>query len=405
MPSVPGGWRRFTLSDITLEEAERVGGRRGVTVLSSTKHLGLVPSDEYFKNRSVYSSNLSGYRVVRRGWFAYATNHLAEGSIGLQQDFELACVSPIYTVFSCTDEVYPPYLFRVLKSPDLIAKYGVHEQASVDRRGAVRYRDFSRIEVALPPQQDQRRIVEILDTIEDQIANQRLVVEKTSHITAALIEAELRRITGLAASTASLGSVATVATGVTLGTETGGTVEVPYLRVANVQDGYIDTTEVKSVRVSKSDAQRYMLRAGDVLLTEGGDFDKLGRGAVWDARIDPCICQNHIFRVRCDRSRLLPAYLAAYTSSNQGKQYFLSIAKQTTNLATINSRQLKAMPVPIPPLEAQHELLSLLAAQKTSTSTEGARLHQLILLRHGLTEDLLTGRIRVAEAGARLEDV
>ncbi|MFF4248142.1 restriction endonuclease subunit S [Streptomyces sp. NPDC001822] len=137
-------------------------------------------------------------------------------------------------------------------------------------------------------------------------------------------------------------------------------VEVPYLRVANVQDGYIDTAEMKTVQVLPSEIERYRVREGDLLLTEGGDLDKLGRGAVWDSRIPLCLHQNHLFRVRSNRDVMLPEYLSAYVSSSHGKQYFLGVAKQTTNLATINSSQLKSMPIPCPDVNAQREVIRVL---------------------------------------------
>lgn len=98
--------------------------------------------------------------------------------------------------------------------------------------------------------------------------------------------------------------LATVQTGVTLGKEFGDGVEYPYLRVANVQIGRVDTTEVKTITVSPSVAESSRLRRGDVLMTEGGDRDKLARGAIWDGRIDPCLHQNHVFAVRCDSAVL-----------------------------------------------------------------------------------------------------
>ncbi|RPK93939.1 restriction endonuclease subunit S [Streptomyces sp. ADI98-10] len=159
-----------------------------------------------------------------------------------------------------------------------------------------------------------------------------------------------------------LDSVAEVAGGLALGrsvSEREG-VEVPYLRVANVQDGYIDTAEMKTVRVLPGEIERYRVRKGDLLLTEGGDLDKLGRGAVWDNRIPLCLHQNHLFRVRSNRDVMLPEYLSAYVSSSLGKQYFLSVAKQTTNLATINSSQLKSMPIPCPSIDAQRGVVATL---------------------------------------------
>ena len=85
---------------------------------------------------------------------------------------------------------------------------------------------------------------------------------------------------------------------------------VPYLRVANVQAGHIELGDLKTVVIESSTMQRFVLHPGDVLLTEGGDFDKLGRGAVWRGQISPCLHQNHVFAIRTDRLKLLPAHLS-----------------------------------------------------------------------------------------------
>ncbi|MEU6722861.1 restriction endonuclease subunit S [Nonomuraea wenchangensis] len=264
---------------------------------------------------------------------------------------------------------------------------------------------ISRLEIAIPPLPEQRRVVEILETIDSCIQAQRGILGKLESVNTALMYDSLQRAVSHADSTCLLGSLAEITSGVTLGVETGGSVEIPYLRVANVQDGYIDSSEMKTVRVSRANARRYLLEAGDVLLTEGGDLDKLGRGAVWDGRIDPCICQNHIFRVRCDQAQLLPEYLAAYCGSRLGKRYFLGIAKQTTNLASINSSQLKSMPIPLPSLQAQDRLVKIAHSGARRTAAETETLGRLQLLREGLMEDLLTGRVRVNAAEAALENL
>jgi type I restriction enzyme S subunit len=138
-------------------------------------------------------------------------------------------------------------------------------------------------------------------------------------------------------------------------------VELPYLRVANVQDGYLDLSEVKYVKVEPGKVDRYALQHGDVLMTEGGDFDKLGRGAVWYGKVEKCLHQNHVFAVRPDRSKMLSEFLSALTGSYYGKKYFLSCSKQSTNLASINSSQLKAFPVLLPPLPEQKAIADVLS--------------------------------------------
>jgi type I restriction enzyme S subunit len=99
------------------------------------------------------------------------------------------------------------------------------------------------------------------------------------------------------------------------------------------------------------------LKSGDVLMTEGGDFDKLGRGTVWEDQITPCLHQNHVFAVRPDQHVILPSFLAACSESQSGKRYFLSCSKQTTNLASINSTQLKEMPLILPPIAEQRKIM------------------------------------------------
>ena len=140
----------------------------------------------------------------------------------------------------------------------------------------------------------------------------------------------------------------------------GETTFLPYLRVANVQDGFLDLTEIKEIEVSTSNVSRYLLKKGDVLFTEGGDFDKLGRGTVWEEEIPNCLHQNHIFVVRPHESALNSYFLSYQAGSKYGKTYFLSCSKQTTNLASINSTQLKGFPVKLPSLSEQLQIVSII---------------------------------------------
>lgn len=158
-----------------------------------------------------------------------------------------------------------------------------------------------------------------------------------------------------------LKDVACLQTGLMKGKHyTGKTRFLPYLRVANVQDGYLDLEEIKEIEVSETLIQRYLLKQGDVLFTEGGDFDKLGRGAVWENQIDNCLHQNHVFVVRPNENILNPYFLSIQAGSRYGKKYFLSCSKQTTNLASINSTQLKNFPVMIPCMEEQIKIVHLI---------------------------------------------
>lgn len=127
------------------------------------------------------------------------------------------------------------------------------------------------------------------------------------------------------------------------------------MAVSNVKDGYIDWTTVKTIMATRAEIEQYRLLPCDVLMTEGGDPDKLGRGAIIHEPPQNCIHQNHIFRVRLDKSVLLPEFMGEYLKHQKAKRYFLGCAKQTTGIASINMSQLKALPVLVPPIELQKE--------------------------------------------------
>jgi type I restriction enzyme S subunit len=193
--------------------------------------------------------------------------------------------------------------------------------------------------------------------------------------------------------------VADIQTGVAKGKNNSGktTISVPYLRVANVQDGYLDLSEVTALDIPADELDRYALRAGDVLMNEGGDFDKLGRGCIWEGQLNPCISQNHVFAVR--PRRISSQWLNAITGSGYAQFYFMSRSKQSTNLASISSTNLMELPVILPPNEEQAGILAFMARQTSlfaSLTTEATQAITLLQERRAaLISAAVTGQIDV----------
>lgn len=147
--------------------------------------------------------------------------------------------------------------------------------------------------------------------------------------------------------------------GVTKGRKLEGkeTIKLPYLRVANVQDGYLDLDEIKFIEVLPTDLPKYKLVKDDVLYIEGGDKDKLGRGTLWNGQIENCIHQNHVFRARLISKQISPKFIAYFSQTKAAKKYFFAKAKQTVNLASINLTVLSNLPITFPPVEEQLQIV------------------------------------------------
>jgi type I restriction enzyme S subunit len=153
----------------------------------------------------------------------------------------------------------------------------------------------------------------------------------------------------------------------------------PYLRVANVQRGLLDLREIKTINVLDAEMAKLRLEAGDILLCEGNSAELVGRGAIWGGEIDDCVHQNHVLRVRLDQASVLPEFVLAVINCAHGQSYFRSKAKRTTNLASINSQEVAGLPIPLPSVPEQRNLLRALNASASVAAakrTEAATLRQ-----------------------------
>lgn len=315
-----------------------------------------------------------------------------------------------------TDAVDPSYLARYLARSaravlDACSKDGTTVN-SIDAKSLARFR------VPVPPLAEQRRIVTRIDALFEEIAEGERALEAarksmetyrrallkaavTGELTADWRKAVIPEVTGadvlkriraaaegqvgshghrrrtLSESVidptllpllpdewtwARLGEIGELVGGVTVDAKRrpSDPVTVPYLRVANVQRGRIDLTVVKSLTLEKSVAEKLTLQAGDVLLNEGGDRDKIGRGWVWESQVPDMVHQNHVFRVRLLDEGLNPFFVSHYTNE-MGRSYFMERGKQTTNLASISMTNVSEIPVPIPPPSEAKEILRRVA--------------------------------------------
>ena len=169
-------WLTKRIKDFSLEISSKNKEDEDLIVLSCTKHRGLIPSLEYF-GRKIYSDNLKTYKIVEKNVFAYATNHIEEGSIGYQSKYDKALISPMYTVFKTDEDINDEFLFRVLKSNTYIQEYQKRMEGSIDRRGGLRWQEFSKIKVSVPSYEEQTAIAVALETADQELKSYEAKLE------------------------------------------------------------------------------------------------------------------------------------------------------------------------------------------------------------------------------------
>ena len=256
------------------------------------------------------------------------------------------------------------YLLHYLRTPAMVA------HATNNAVGAhlprLNPKALESFEIPLPPIDEQRRIAALLDAAAALRAKRRESLAKLDSLTQAIFVDMFGDpvVNPLGwRDDRVLADVAEVRSGITKGRKIGGAQLIPvsYLAVVNVQDGFIELDPLKSIDATPVEIEKFALHRGDILLTEGGDPDKLGRGAVWYGQVDPCIHQNHVFRVRLVDDCMTPEFLSRLLGSHRGKRYFLRMAKQTTGIASINMTQLRAFPLLEPPRAVQDSFLRRLS--------------------------------------------
>ncbi|HVB55912.1 MAG TPA: restriction endonuclease subunit S [Candidatus Acidoferrales bacterium] len=303
------------------------------------------------------------------------------------------------------EEISPEYLSYYLSQ----INYKYYQDTAIKGQ-TLNKGKLNSLEIALPPLPEQKKIAHVLSMVQRAIEAQERIIQTTTELKKALMHKlfteglrnEPQKQTEIGPipeswEVAPLSSCAVVQTGIAKGRKIDpkDAVELPYLRVANVQDGYLDLTEMKTITIRKDEEARYALHEGDVVLTEGGDFDKLGRGFIWHGQVDRCVHQNHVFAVRPDTKRISSEFFAYQSQSPYGKAYFLSVAHKTTNLACINTTKLKAFPVLLPSQEQQKDIVDACQSIDGKIASARAKHSALQDLFRTLLHELMTAKTRV----------
>ena len=253
------------------------------------------------------------------------------------------------------------------------------------------FKDYGKEKLLERTEKEQKSIAEILSKMDSLISLRKQQIAKLDE----LVKARFVEMFGdvllnsMQWPEKTLENMADIVSGITKGRKTAEAdlQEVPYMAVSNVKDGYIDWTTVKTILATRQEIEQYRLMPDDILMTEGGDPDKVGRGAIIKVPLKNSIHQNHIFRVRLDEQEILPSFFAEYLRHQKAKRYFLGCAKQTTGIASINMRQLRALPTLVPPLSLQKQFAAFVERVDQQKQTVQQGLEKLELMKKALMQE------------------
>jgi type I restriction enzyme S subunit len=354
------GWQAVKFDEIAMHVSVRVNPKNG----DEKKYIGLEHLDCGSLNVSRWGSEVSlkGQKLaIKKGDILFAKRNAYLKRVSL---------APFDGIFSAhgmvirpiADKIIPDYLPFFMLSEAFFSRAIAISEGSLSP--TIKWKVLANQQFSIPPKYEQEKIVELCSKVQDVECLQSLLNKSNKNLYLSVLTDVFKRgMTDPAWTKCCLDQCAKIQTGLALSSKrefSEDTVEIPYLRVANVYDGRFDLEKIKYVEVTESMYRRFKVEIGDILIAEGGDYDKVGRGHIWKNEVPGVIHQNHLFAIRTDRTKLLPEFFNYLKSSFIGVKFFLGIAQQTTNLATINSSQVKKFPCIFPSIEVQRELVAKL---------------------------------------------
>ena len=387
-----GEWQIVKFGDVVndVKESEKAPTEAGLERFVGLEHIEPL-SLHLLEWGSLLEEEVSFTRRFRKGQVLFAKRRAYQRKVAVAE-FDGICSSDILTLQARREKLLPELLPFIVQSSRFFDHALDTSSGSLSPR--TRWSQLRDFEFALPTMDEQHRIANLMWAIDHATVAWRGAKERLIALKQAMLDEEFNAERCQADTiwkATKLKTVAELQTGIAKGKKYDGvkTVELPYLRVANVQDGHLELTEMKTIVVAEMEIDRYRVRDNDVLIIEGGDFDKVGRGSIWKSEIDLVLHQNHVFCVRPKPDQLRPEYLSYQTNSRYGKTYFLKCAKKTSNLASINSTQVKNFPLLLPSVDHQHEFVEKLSPIEDNLCRIEAHLKELNSLRNATERNIL----------------
>lgn len=382
-------WREVKMGDVCL--IERGGSPRPIDKYITKEKNGINWIKIGDTNESMYITS-TAQKIIPEGMkksrYVQPGDFLLSNSMSFGRPYILAidgCIHDGWLVLRDINNVFDKhFLYYYLSAPITYQKFkSLAVGGVVNNLNSEMVRN---IKVALPPMEEQQKIAVVLDKVSDLIAKRRQQLEKLD----LLVKARFVEMFGKEDwKIDSLSSVAIITGGLTKNSNRNSfKLKLPYLRVANVFFNKLDLNEVQYIGVKENEIEKTLLKKDDLLFVEGnGSKEQIGRVALWNGSIEPCLHQNHLIKARFKLKEINPLYALFYFMSDEGRKQIIGKSVSTSGLNTLSIKKIESLRIPIPEITLQNEFATFAKqTEKTKTSVKES-LEKLETLKKALMQE------------------
>lgn len=409
MDMLPNHWKYEELGNYISEVLEKNFSNRKLKVMALTKYNGIVDSLQYFRNQ-VFSKNLKNYKIIKKNQFAYSTIHLNEGSIGYLKDKEEALLSPLYKVFKIDDNnLNAYYLYNLLKSNFYINLCSKLVEGSVNRRGSISFKRFSKIKIPIPPYKEQKKIASILSTVDEQIENTENLINSYTLLKKGLMQTLLTKGIGhtefkkteIGEIPANWEIIGLDKLGFTFNGLQGKNINhfgkgKPYIPYKNIfNNSRIDINYFDYVYIEENEIQN-KVKYGDIFFTTSSETpDEVGISSILLDDIDELYLNSFCFGYRLNNFNIVKPEFLRYLLRGNYIRKRMSILAQGSTRFNLSKKEVIKIKIPIPAINEQIRIATILSELDEFIKLQKCKKQLFKVLRKGLMQRLLTSKIRV----------
>jgi len=384
-------FKKCKLGTLISEISDRNNRNQSDRVYSVTNSKGFIQSTDYF-DKEVFSKDISNYKIVKQYQFAYNPSRINVGSIAYLQEQDDVVVSPLYVVFSCTDDLVPEYLLKFIKSP--IGLTNVKNKTRGSVRESLNYKTLSDIEIPLPTVVEQLKIATILGKVESLIRRRKESIDLLDEFLKSIFEDMFgdpaKNEKGWETSTLkNLAKIRIGPFGSLLHQEDYVTDGIPLVNPSHIISGKIVvdwdlTITAEKIRLLSA----YVLEENDVILARRGE---MGRCAVVTKKEAGYLCGTGSIFIRPEES-LNSVFLHNIISSAPIRLFLGNSAKGST-MKNLNSGIVENLKIPFPPIKIQNEFAAIVEKTQTLKARFQSILNDLEELYASLSQRAFNGEL------------